>query len=762
MAETAAVAAAALRRQRLAAQLQHVDAALRGQAQSPGLPPEVQELASSWDVRARAVLDAAGSAEGGLQGVAATAVAELLQPLLGGAFAAACPELCEAAIKAASTIMSQCCSTEGLPSLFGPVAASLLDLVLNEQLSWQTRNAAAEPLAELSQPGCAAALLAAPGAEGAVEALIAAAQREGDGEGDQEDIAFAVLASLAEADDATAERVGSAAAALLPAAAERVRGVAADGPPTDILLPCPFHAVRLLGALTSAASDAVRLPARAVPGLADAAAGLLMALAAVEARALQDVWHHDAIEERSLSVLSNVMGGAPSICATACDALTSRGALPRVVALLRSSSEATRMRASCVLALFVHEEEGTAALLQVPRAASELAAALRRAYAAGEDPAMTQCYAALALSGLLGHSGGQRVAAGLARAAAAEGSAGSLLGALAGLIVASVAEGSAGSPDLDTRWRMCVGGAAVLNYVLLVSIGTSQQLRLLRQVPRLAEACARALEHWVEIGGSDERLEVAAHLAFVLAAVAGLGVNQTARGNFQPPAPTADTAAARAALRRAPGLAGTLQRFVEWHRRQHPEAEPVKKVGVMGAMWLLRLPEFGGLAAAPPTPAAAAVASAAAAVAAPAPAAAAPATSTEAGLGSTPATAALVQAPATAAAALELAAAGGRSAAAQPLAPEAGSRGSRADVASSSSGDRGGGSSSGGGGGGGGEAAERPRECGACGRSAAEVALLRCVGCKARHYCGDACAKADWSAHRAACKAARRAASKPG
>jgi hypothetical protein len=69
-------------------------------------------------------------------------------------------------------------------------------------------------------------------------------------------------------------------------------------------------------------------------------------------------------------------------------------------------------------------------------------------------------------------------------------------------------------------------------------------------------------------------------------------------------------------------------------------------------------------------------------------------------------------------------------------------------------------SSSGGGSGCSTNAAEPLRVCGGgCGKGEPEVRLLRCVGCKAQYYCGDACARAHWPSHRAACKAAARRAS---
>ncbi|GBF92096.1 hypothetical protein Rsub_04443 [Raphidocelis subcapitata] len=48
--------------------------------------------------------------------------------------------------------------------------------------------------------------------------------------------------------------------------------------------------------------------------------------------------------------------------------------------------------------------------------------------------------------------------------------------------------------------------------------------------------------------------------------------------------------------------------------------------------------------------------------------------------------------------------------------------------------------------------------CAGCGsaRCCDSGPLLRCVGCKAQHYCGDACATAHWPVHRAACRRVQR------
>ncbi|GBF97136.1 hypothetical protein Rsub_10323 [Raphidocelis subcapitata] len=740
------------RAQRLAADLQQLGAALRLEAR-PGLAPEVLELISSWDLLSQALLDAVDSAEGGLEGAAATATAELLQPLLSGAFTSAHPDLF-AQVAQAAISAAQCCSIEALPCVAVPAASSLLDLFFNVQLGVQTRSTAAEALAKLLYvTDCSASLLAAPAAEGAVEALIEAAKHEGD---PQQDSACSVLAGLVTADAATAERAASPEAGLLPIAVERIRSVAADGP-QGLVGRSFFGPLRLLWVLAgSAAPDAVRARARAVPGLAGAAAKLLMALAAAEraaeADAQQAACQHEEMATQSLKLLWILMSGDFFTYAHAFDALTRSGALPRVLALLRSPNRTTSGAATRCIASFASEGEGRDALFRAPRAATELTAVLRRAYADGEAPALTQNYAAVALAKLISHSDGQRVAEALARAAAAEGvaaaegSTGSLLGALAGLIAASV-EDTVGSIAL--RWKMCYSGAAIVSEMFFITPTLTEQLRALRRAPPLAEACVRALRYWLA-AASDEQMGVVVSLVFVVGVLAGFDSEQASRKGAPPPAATADTAAVRAALRVAPGLGAALQRFFDWDQRQRSLGALPAEYAVSTAKWLLRLPEVKApaAAAAAPTPAAAA------AVPPAAPTAADPASAAPLG--------ALVQAPATAAAVPPPAAAGGRSVDAQPLAPEAGSSSrNRADGGSGTgrSAGNGNGGSSAAGSDSDAEAAARPKACGACGKSAAaEAPLLRCVACKAQYYCGDACALSHWPSHRPACKAARRAA----
>ncbi|GBF94037.1 thioredoxin chloroplastic [Raphidocelis subcapitata] len=700
MADTAAAAPAAAR-ERLAADLRKLGAALSRKAQ-PGLAPEVQELVGSWDLRSRELLDAADGAEGG--GMDGAAAAELLHPLLSGAFAAAHPGLFTLTAQAISSAVLLCCSTEASDFFLGPVAASLLDLFLGEQHSWQIHRAAAELLVTLlAQQDCAAWLLAAPSTESAVDALIAAAKREG---APQQDSAFAVLAGLAAADAATAERAASPEAALLPVAVERIRSLAAHPPPGS-LGRSDFGPLHLFRALESAASGAVSTRARAAPGLAGAVADLLVALGFEEWAAAREERGamFDQLEVDMLALLNGRLTVPVLYAPTYAALLSSRGALPRVLALLRSPSKRARAAASVCLAELACKDAGRDALFNVPRAASELAAALRRAHADGEDPALTQCRAAFLLLGLLRHSESRRVGAALARAAAAEGSGGSLLGALAGLIAAGVDDASAST---ELRQNMCLAGAAVLEQLLMFV--TAAQLRVVQQVPRLAAACVRALHYWLtEAGG--KQVNLVKHLVVVLAGLAGFDVVQLARWGNQPPAATADTAAARAALRGAPGIEGTLRRFLS----QQPPDEDGPMESRWAAKWLLRLPEVNAAAAAAPKPAAAEVAAAAATVAAAAAEGAAAAAATAA--------TAVATAAAAPAAAAATAAAGQRAVPQQPQ-PGAGGGGSSGSGSGAS--------------GSGAEAAARPRACGECGKSAAEAPLLRCVGCKAQHYCGDA------------------------
>ncbi|GBF94036.1 hypothetical protein Rsub_07304 [Raphidocelis subcapitata] len=270
----------------------------------------------------------------------------------------------------------------------------------------------------------------------------------------------------------------------------------------------------------------------------------------------------------------------------------------------------------------------------------------------------------------------------------------------------------------------------------MLTTATAAQLRVLQQVPRLAAACVRALHYWLTEASDEEEVAVP-YLVILVAGLAGFDVVQLERWGTQPPAATADTAAARAALRGGLGIEGALRRFLS---QQPPDEDGSIESARWAAKWLLRLPEVNAAAAAAPKPAAAEVAAAAATAAA--------------------------------AAAAAMAAAGERAVPQQPQ-PGAGSSGSGADGSGSSGSGAGGASGSGAGsasGSGAGSASGsgagsvssaetdlRPRACGECGKSGAGAPLLRCVGCKAQYYCGEACAMAHWPAHRAACKAARAA-----
>ncbi|GBF97146.1 hypothetical protein Rsub_10333 [Raphidocelis subcapitata] len=702
----ATAAALAAARELLAADLQELGAALRLGLEAHGPASEAQEFISRWELHSRALLDAVDSTESGLEGAAATVAAEflhpVLHPLLNGASASVHPGLsAQALVTAKSTLL--CCSFEGSTCFVGPLAFSVLDVFLNEQLDPQTRSAAAELLiCVLGVSDCVASLLAAPwpDADGIVGALIAAAKRRGQL---QQDNAFAALAALVKADAATAERATSPEAGLLPIAVERIQSVAADGA-KSLAGRSFFGPLRLLWALTSAAPCRARGRVMVSPGVAGAAADLLMALSAAERAAQADgqqaACQHAEVASQSLAVLSNLMSADRFTYVRAFDALTRSGALPRVLALLRSPSKAVRSAASFCIARFADEEIGRVALFKVPGVASELAGALRRAYEDGDDPTQTQSYAAFVLSLLLQRSEGRRVGAALARAAAAEGSASSLLGALTGMIEASVPDrGDGAAGHTEAQWTMCYTGVVVLNGIASASTAP-EQLRALRRVPLLAEACVGALRYWLTADG-DHNMSSILNLVFVVSVMAGFDSKQVGRRGAPPAAATADTAAARAELRAAPGLGAALQGFFD--RPPAANAE-FATIAAFPAKWLLSLPEL--------------------------------------------------KAPA---------AAGGRSAAAQPLVPEAGgssSSSSRADgsgPSSSGGGGDGGGSGSAAGSSSGAEAAARPRACGECGKSAtAEAPLLRCVGCKAQFYCGEACALRHWPSHRAACKAARR------
>ncbi|GBF94035.1 hypothetical protein Rsub_07303 [Raphidocelis subcapitata] len=671
-----------------------------------GLAPEVQEIASSWDLRSRALLDAAG-AEGGLDGAEAAAAAELLQPMLSGAFAAAYPDLFSLTMHA---LLSTClsCSTEALPLLLGPVGASLLDVFANARLSRQLRSAAAESLLSmLGVQGCAEALLAARGADGAVEALIAAAKRE---EEPHRGDAFHVLATLAGRNGAAAER---AVAALLPIARERIQRAAAAGAASRAAATALVEPVRFLQhVMLPSAPAALRARVLATPGLIGAVVDLLVALGSEEWAAAREEDGDTREQPEPFTVLALVgFMSTPATYAAVLEELTSRGALPRVLALLRSPYRNARSAASFCIATIAEEAAGRDALFRSPRAAAELAAALRRAHADGEDHTMTQEHAAVALARLTQHSEGRRVAGALALAAAAEGSAGSLLGALAALIAASVDSGD----SFEGRRHTCLHTALLLGR--MVSVATAEQLRVLRRAAPLADACVRALQYWLTHAKMEDMAVY--HLMPTAAAMAGFEDDQESRPGTQPPAATEDTAAARAALRRAPGLERVLRRYLDWARRQ-PSSNQVWlafiKPAVSAARWLATLPEVKAAAAAA-RPAAVAAAAAAAGPAA---------------------------------------AAGERAVAQQPQ-PQPGA-GSSSGGADGSSGSHSGANGASGASGSGAEAAARPRACGECGKSAADEPLLRCSGCKAQYYCGEACAMANWKLHRAACKAARRAA----
>ena len=364
-------------------------------------------------------------------------------------------------------------------------------------------------------------------------------------------------------------------------------------------------------------------------------------------------------------------------------------------------------------------------------------AALRRAHEDGEDPSRLQCRAVGALCDLLYHSQGSRVADGLVRAAVAEGSAGSLLGALAGLLATSV---DGGRPYED---NLLMFSCPTTLLTRLLAAATAKQLHLLHvlQHSPVAEASVRALCFWLT-EASDIELVCALPLMPLVADLAGFRAEEPCLASA-----TADNAATRAALRDAPGTRAALWRFLAWARRE-PQQGGNLQAAVAAAKWLLRLPEVRTQAAAAVSQQAPAAAAAPAAGAAAPPAAGAAVAAAAAGWATTgPAsdapTAALAPA---AAAAPPPPAAPSLSAMQQPR--DGSSTGSTCSIGRSSNvGDS---SCSG-------EAAAPPHACGGCGKSESETPLLRCVGCKAQYYCGDACARAHWPSHRAPCKAARRA-----
>ena len=597
----------------------------------------------------------------------------------------------------------------------------MLGIFHNERSRPQTRKGAAGTLLRaLRWPGCATAVLAAAGGEGAVDALVAAAKREGD---PHQGSAFSVLDALAAADSGARERATSAAAALLPVAVAQIRAAAAGAASFDAVMAFqgPLLLLNTLTAATEATASA-RARALAAPGLAAAAVDLLMALGSKEWAAVREEWAAsrpnwaplwEELEIAILLTLAWLMLFEGRVArASAFDALTSRGALPRVFALLRSPNKEARTAACVCIAEFAGLKGGCNSLFLVPRATSELAAALRRAHADGEDPSLTQSQAARALFHLLYDVQGERIADGLVHAALAEGSAGPLLGALAGLLDASVDGGGTS----EAKWMMFECGTAVVTRMVANAIIKMRRLRPVLLRSPVAGASVRALRHWL-VEARDDQMSIPLLLMPLVASLAGFDTALSAAAVAPIPAATADTAAVRSALREAAGMEGVLRQFLAWARRQPQDGAIVATVAA--ATWLLRLPEVKAPAAAAVSQAAAAAAAGAAATAAGAPSAAAPRT-----------------------------AGANLPAMQQP-------RGGSSSLNSRSSGN----SSSSGGGSGGGRstgAAAQSRACGGCGKGEPEVRLLRCTGCKAQYYCGAACAKAHWPSHRAACKAAAR------
>ncbi|GBF93043.1 hypothetical protein Rsub_05654 [Raphidocelis subcapitata] len=671
--------------------------------QELGDAPEVRELVGDWELRAQALLDAAYDAGGVLDGAAGTAAGELLQPLLSEAFVTAHPDLFDGKVGPAVSRTVGCCCSEGFACFMGHVAAGLLALFLSEQLSAEVHEYVSALLAYMTTPSSrAAALLAAPGTECAVEALIAVATGEGEGEGQKRDDAVRLLTHLAAADAAAAAR---GARALLPEAVERVQSAADAGAASGGTAAAVATPLALVKRFVQHAPAA----ACATPGLLRAAIGLLVALGSNEWAAAREEAGAACVQLEAdvAALLASLLGPASAFSNLAVGALAPRGALPRLLALLLSPDEDVRFDAGRCIAAVTITDAGGGALLKLPRAAVQLATAMRRAHADGEDPRKTQFCAASALASLANHRGrseAQRVIKALTYASTAEGGAGSLLGALAGLAFASVdTVHDAGR----SRWNMCAPAADLT--MRMVQAATAEQLRVLRRSSLLAEACASALRHWPEDPGAKALPPTATNLVLVLAVLAGFDRGRMHGQGAGPPVSADDTAAARSALQGAPGLEAVLRRCLSLGRRE-ASTTPALKPMLEAGKFLLRLPEVKAAATAAATQAAAPPAGSTAALA-----------------------------PAAAALPLPPAAAGERAVVQQPE-PPAGSSGADGSLGS------------------GAEAAAIQKVCGKCGNGAAEAPLLRCVACKAQYYCGDACATAHWPAHRKACKAARVAA----
>ncbi|GBF97338.1 hypothetical protein Rsub_10029 [Raphidocelis subcapitata] len=619
-----------------------------------------------------------------------------------------------------------------------PVAASLLGLVCSEELDHETQHMAAATLSHLlMMRPCTEALLAASGTPPSIRRLIAKAQRDGDLQG----ASLLLLAEMAR-DAEMAKRLASPQTGLAAAAVRLMRSNAAAGGPVDGFDVTLIAPMRLITRLTThSVPAAARARVWAEDGLAAALAGVLVAVDPADcagSEVMRGMREDAAFDCLGLMMLLMSEGGAQGF-QTTLDAVGARGgaALQRAMALGRGPNQNLALNAMGFVSMLSQRPRGCAALRALPRATVELVAVLRRQEGDGESALALQAYAATALTSVLSAEPvASRIPEALLRAAAAEGSAGSLLGSLARLLAASF-DPDGGAPE-EARWDLLITATTLLSSMAAVADG--ERLRTLQRVPRLPELCALALEHFIP----KAREDILTRLGALVLLVVGLAaINPRPEAGPSAGGVDADTAAVRAALRASPGLRGSLQLFMR-RSQTGPHDPNFTRLSYEPARHsisrLLEVLDGGGAAAPAAAPAAAAAAAAAAApsVAGRRSAARQPQTACTGGAGSSGAGGS----------------SGGGDSGGASGASGSGASGSGASTSASGSGSVAGADS--------GQAAAQPRACGSCGKGAADlqppvVALLRCAGCKAQYYCGEACAKADWSTHRAACKVAQAA-----